>query len=210
MWSMWQPVPLLCCTTTLVPWSVGSHRKVTEKSRIVTGAKCKLHSAPLWDCVTTNYIGYTVLGRRKGMTSLNVSIYTGLQLPIQIEQGERVRDMKFNASDVWDGVFWVSAESWVRAFTPAWESTEKNTSQVNEGTIFGFWNVRQSLSGVCGFNWSLIIFSSSLYRLPTVATDPVPTSSMHSQCLEHSLSILLATHNVSYCTNYIHNIQGVI
>jgi len=58
---------------------------VTEKSRIVTGAKCKLCSAPLRDCVTTNYIGYTVLGRRKGMTSLNVSIYTGLWLPIQIE-----------------------------------------------------------------------------------------------------------------------------
>jgi len=43
-------------------------------------------------------------------------------------------------------------------------------------------------------------FLSSLYRLPTVATDPT----------EHSLSILLATHDVSYCTNYIHNIQGVI
>jgi len=50
--------------------------------------------------------------------------------------------------------------------------------------------------------------SSSLF--PTVATDPVPTSSMHLQCIEHSLSILLATHDVLYCTNYIHNIQGVI
>jgi len=39
------------------------------------------------------------------MTSLNVSIYTGLRLPIQIERGEQVRDTKFNASDVWDGVF---------------------------------------------------------------------------------------------------------
>ena len=39
------------------------------------------------------------------MTSLNVTIYTGLWLPIQIERGEQVRDMKFNASDVWDGVF---------------------------------------------------------------------------------------------------------
>jgi len=66
------------------------------------------------------------------MTSLNVSIYTGLWLPIQIERGERVRDTKFNASNVWDGV---SAESWVRAFTPAWESAEKNTSQVNEGIL---------------------------------------------------------------------------
>jgi len=53
-----------------------------------------------------------------------------------------------------------------------------------------------------------VSFSSSLF--PTVATDPVPTSSMHLQCIEHSLSILLATHDVLYCTNYIHNIQGVI
>jgi len=52
-----------------------------------------------------------------------------------------------------------------------------------------------------------VSFSSSLF--PTVATDPVPTSSMHLQCIEHSLSILLATHDVLYCTNYIHNIQGV-